>query len=110
MNLKCLSALLNSRLAAFWLKHMGKMQGTNYQVDKEPLLAMPIYRPPDQEQEPLMSLVDRVLAVTTSEGYISRKAEQAEVRELERRIDHMVYQLYDLTAEEIAVVEGNSGR
>ena len=37
-----LTGLLNSKLIKFWLKHMGKMQGNNYQVDKEPLMKIPI--------------------------------------------------------------------
>ncbi|GAI31255.1 unnamed protein product, partial [marine sediment metagenome] len=31
---------------------------------------------------------------------------RAKVKEYERQIDQMVYQLYDLTPEEIAVIEG----
>lgn len=42
INAKYLTALLNSRLIAFWLKYSGKMQGDLYQIDKEPLLKIPI--------------------------------------------------------------------
>lgn len=42
INVKYLTAILNSKLVAFWLKHKGKMQGNNYQIDKEPLLNIPI--------------------------------------------------------------------
>ena len=35
-NLKYLTTLLNSKLIAFWLRFKGKMQGNNYQIDKEP--------------------------------------------------------------------------
>ncbi|WP_218978857.1 type IIG restriction enzyme/methyltransferase, partial [Campylobacter jejuni] len=42
INVKYLTAILNSKLIAFWLKHKGKMQGNNYQIDKEPLLNIPI--------------------------------------------------------------------
>jgi len=35
-------------------------------------------------------------------------AKQAKVKEYERQIDQMVYQLYDLTMEEIAIVEGTN--
>lgn len=41
-NMKFLTGLLNSKLVAFWLRHKGKMQGENYQVDKEPLLGIPL--------------------------------------------------------------------
>jgi hypothetical protein len=33
---------------------------------------------------------------------------QTDTRELEREIDRLVYQLYDLTDEEIAIVEGKN--
>ncbi|GAI34013.1 unnamed protein product, partial [marine sediment metagenome] len=36
INMKYLTAILNSKLIAFWLRHKGKMQGNNYQIDKEP--------------------------------------------------------------------------
>lgn len=42
INLKFLTGLLNSKLIAFWLKHKGKMQGNNYQIDKEPLMNIPL--------------------------------------------------------------------
>ena len=41
-NLKFLTGLLNSKLIQFWLKYKGKIQGNNYQLDKEPLLKIPI--------------------------------------------------------------------
>ena len=39
-------------------------------------------------------------------GSLTNLAKQAKVKELERQIDQMVYELYGLTGEEIAVVEG----
>jgi hypothetical protein len=43
--LKYLTALLNSKIVAFWLRYQGKMQGDNYQIDKEPILNIPIKVP-----------------------------------------------------------------
>ena len=40
--MKYLTGILNSKLIAFWLRNKGKMQGSNYQIDKEPLLNIPI--------------------------------------------------------------------
>lgn len=40
-----LTAILNSTLMAFWLKFRGKMQGSHFQVDKEPLVKMPLIIP-----------------------------------------------------------------
>lgn len=42
LSLKFLTALLNSTTMKFWLKYKGKMQGDIFQVDKEPLLGVPI--------------------------------------------------------------------
>ncbi len=106
VNLKYLTALLNSKLIAFWLKHKGKMQGNNYQIDKEPLLELPLKNIPDNDQKPFIDLVDKILAITQSEDYLhylQNPQKQAEVKEYERQIDQMVYKLYDLTDEEIKI-------
>jgi hypothetical protein len=42
LNLKYLTVLLNSRLIQFWFRFKGKLQGNLFQIDKEPLLGMPI--------------------------------------------------------------------
>ncbi len=46
-----LTGLLNSKLIAFWLKHRGKMQGTNYQIDKEPIIDLPILKTDQSSQD-----------------------------------------------------------
>ena len=98
INLKYLTALLNSKLIAFWLKHKGKMQGENYQIDKEPLLALPIKKIPNKEQQPFIDLVDKILAA-------KKDNPQADTGTWEREIDRLVYELYGLTEEEKAIVE-----
>ena len=47
VNLKYLTCLLNSKLIEFWLKYNGKMQGSIFQVDQDPLLNIPIKIPND---------------------------------------------------------------
>ena len=49
LNLKFLTCLLNSKLIEFWLRYNGKMQGSNFQIDKQPLLEIPIRIPPKTE-------------------------------------------------------------
>lgn len=41
------------------------------------------------------------------EDYLTNPIKQAKVKEFEREIDEMVYELYGLTEDEIAVVEGS---
>ncbi len=104
INLKYLIALLNSKLIAFWLKHKGKMQGNNYQIDKEPLLALPLKSIPDKEQRPFIDLIDKILAITKDEDYLTNSEKQSKVKGYEHQIDQLVYQLYDLTEEEIKII------
>ena len=98
-NQKYLAGLLNSRLIAFWLKHRGKMQGTNYQIDKQPLLAIPLISPSLDQQASVVTLVDQILTAKHADP-------DADVSALENEIDKLVYALYDLTDDEIAIVEG----
>lgn len=46
---KYLTGLLNSKLIEFWLRYKGKMQGDLFQVDKAPILEIPIYNPSDTD-------------------------------------------------------------
>jgi len=105
VNLKYLTALLNSKVTAVWLKHKGKMQGYNYQIDKEPLLALPLMILSNSSQQPFIDLVDKILAITKDDDYLENPEKQSKVKELEKQIDQLVYQLYNLTPEEITIVE-----
>ncbi|GHT52671.1 type II restriction endonuclease [Bacteroidia bacterium] len=87
-NLKYLLGLLNSSLIAFWLKNKGKMQGDNYQLDKEPLMQIPIKIA--EKQEPIIALVDKILAAKSANP-------AADTLEWEKEIDALVYELYGVT-------------
>ncbi len=95
--MKFLTALLNSRLIAFWLRHRGKMQGDQSQVDKGPLLEIPIIKP--KADGAFIALVDQILSA-------KQKNSDANTSVLERKIDEEVYNLYGLTKDEIKIVEG----
>ena len=60
-NLKFLTAILNSNVIEFWLRYKGKMQGDNFQVDKEPLLELPLIVPTESEQAHLSVLADQMI-------------------------------------------------
>ena len=60
-NMKLLTGLLNSRLVELWLRNKGKMQGENFQLDKEPLLQIPL--PTDTSRtEEIVQLVDQIIS------------------------------------------------
>ncbi|BDL75889.1 class I SAM-dependent DNA methyltransferase [Campylobacter jejuni] len=102
INVKYLTTILNSKLIAFWLKHKGKMQGNNYQIDKEPLLNIPIVTINSKNQkiaDELINLVDEILKVKEQD-------KNANTQELENKINSLVYKLYNLNEEEIKTIEG----
>ena len=97
-NMKFLTGVLNSKLIAFWLRHKGKMQGSNYQVDKEPLQGIPLPLVDLSFQRPIINMVDVIL---------SKKSEnaQADTTAEEEEIDKEVYRLYGISDEEMRLIE-----
>ena len=99
-NMKFLTGVLNSKLVAFWLRHKGKMQGSNYQVDKVPLQGIPLPLIDLSLQQPIIDLVDAILTK-------KKQSPQANILDLENEIDSLVYSLYGLSEDEIKIVESN---
>ncbi len=98
---KFLVGLLNSLLIRFWLKHRGKVQGNNYQIDKEPLMNIPLIKITKSNKptaDKITVLVDKILQA-------KEKDPKANTQKLEKEIDALVYQLYNLTDEEIKIIE-----
>lgn len=96
LNQKYLAGLLNSKLIAFWLRSKGKMQGNNYQLDKEPLLMIPIYLPNKEQEIVVENLVDKI---------IFGKSANKDTSHLECKIDSLFYRLYNLTFIEIKIID-----
>ena len=94
-NHKYLTGLLNSKPVAFWLRQKGKMQGNNYQLDKEPLMNIPIYQPTPEQSKQIENLVDKIIALR-SNGLDSVK--------FEKQIDELFYEFYNLTEDEIKII------
>lgn len=99
--LRYLTGLLNSKLIAFWLRNRGKMQGLNYQLDKEPLQQIPIPVPEIEVQTRIGHLVDEIIVRKSAN-------ENASIQDVENQIDNIVYHLYDLTYDEVLIVDPQS--
>ncbi|EAH5522046.1 class I SAM-dependent DNA methyltransferase [Campylobacter coli] len=102
INLKYLTGVLNSKLIAFWLKHKGKIQGNLFKIDKEPLLNIPVVNINSKNEKlanKLISLVDEILKAKEQD-------KNANTQELENKINSLTYKLYNLTEEEIKIIEG----
>lgn len=128
LNQRYLTGLLNSNLISFWLKYQGKMQGDLYQVDKEPLMNLPIINPTKVIQEKIAELVNTIIlnnqkqldyqelldkAKTENnfdrEIQLTKELEQlrAELGKAESEIDSTIYELYQIEPTEIATIEKN---
>lgn len=99
-DLKFLTGLFNSKLIEFWLRNRGKMQGNNFQVDKEPLLKIPI-KSNTESVEVIGALVNEILTRKDSN-------QSADISVQETKIDKLVYHLYDLTYDEVLIVDPNT--
>jgi len=97
--LDVICGILNSKLIA-WLMNLivGKAAGGNA-GNADNIKNLPIPKISETEQEPFIRLVEDILAKKEADPNADTTAQESE-------IDHLVYQLYNLTPEEIAVVEG----
>lgn len=102
LNLKYLTAILNSKISEFWLRNKGKMQGSNYQLDKEPLLEIPIVKAREEEIIKISRKVDQILAAKAANP-------KTDITALEKQIDVMVYKLYELTYDDVLVIDPEFG-
>ena len=103
-----LTAVLNSRLVRFWLRHRGKMQGQNFQVDKEPLLAIPLCVPAKSEQERIAKLVKRMVDYQQQIPSITTDADNVQfqrlVGQVENQIQDAIETIYGLNDEDRKMV------
>ncbi|GAA9203045.1 class I SAM-dependent DNA methyltransferase [Helicobacter pylori] len=103
-NLKLLTALLNSKLITFYFKNFcgGCILGkSGYQYNKHALEKIPIPKIMSQNQE----LADKITDGADRILKAKEKDPKANTQKLEKEIDALVYQLYNLTDEEIKIIE-----
>ena len=74
-------------------------------IDKEPILSIPIVQASQNEQQSIIEFIDKILEITKSEDYLKTSSKQKQVTEYEKQIDQLVYNLYDLTPQEIKTIE-----
>lgn len=118
LNIKFILSLLNSKLLSFIYEVLfsGMHMGGGYLRYRSKFLeglpipkSMLIY--PKSCQNSFIDLVDQILAFTKDSDYPDNPQKQARVKTLQKQIDQLVYKLYDLTPEEIQIVEGfNEGK
>jgi hypothetical protein len=99
-NSRYLLSILNSKLVAFLMNIWSiSRRGGYLEYKVQYIEKIPIKNIPEKEQKPFTDIVERILTVRKNGG---------DTADLENQIDQMVYQLYDLTEDEIKIVEGAS--
>ena len=95
VNMKYLVGLFNSKIIEFWLKNKGKMQGANYQLDKEPLQQIPIAVPSKEAQQLIANIVDYIICIKSESRPISKLVSNLFISEyFEKIIDGCVFEIY----------------
>ena len=95
VELRYLLGVMNSKYASVLLTNL---RGGDYHIYPEHIRNIPIPSATLEQQEPIIALVDKILA--------EKKANcMADTSELEQEINKLVYSLYGLTTEEIIIVE-----
>lgn len=98
IDMRYLTGLLNSKLISFWLKNRGKMQGNNYQIDKEPLIKLPVKKPEKDQEQKIIKFVNDII-VSKSKGDDTKK--------IERKINNIIYEIYNLNKSDIEIIEND---
>lgn len=97
-----LLGILNSRTIKFyWIKNNSDNKKTFPKIKKQPLESIPIPNVNESIGLNITTLVTQILAAKEINPNANTSA-------LEQEIDQIVYQLYNLTDEEIAIVEANT--
>ena len=99
VSLKYLLAVLNSKVADYYFSQKtARIAGGRMRYTKQYVEQIPIPQIPLKEQQPFIILVDQTLAAKKDNPH-------SDTTLLERQIDEMVYKLYELTYEEVKVVD-----
>ncbi|TAF75596.1 MAG: class I SAM-dependent DNA methyltransferase [Bacteroidetes bacterium] len=94
--LKYLLAFLNSKLFQFAFKKFYQSGGIDGEITIQSIEQIPIVYPTAKQESILIKIVDKI---------IDLKQKNKTTTDLETQIDQLVYKLYELTEEEIKIVE-----
>ena len=109
-DIKYLLALLNSKLYYLWLYYRGKRKGEILELYVTPVENIPIKQISKEEQRDFIKLVDQLILLK-QEFYESPNTDKQnlnqKINDIVNEIDYLVYELYDLTDEEIDLIENS---
>ncbi|MFN3269277.1 MAG: Eco57I restriction-modification methylase domain-containing protein, partial [Candidatus Kapaibacteriota bacterium] len=109
---KYILALLNSKIVHFYFSQISYALGIGaFRWIKQFVERLPIPKIPESEQQPFISLVDKMLELNQRLNQLGDKITdergriEEEIRKTDARIDELVYQIYNITPEERKIIE-----
>lgn len=96
VNLKYLTGILNSRLIYYWLFHKGKRKGKQLQIDKNPLVNIPIKVGDINQQNQLINIVDSLIKITRNKVNYTCSEFNILFNQLENQLNDIVNSIYNL--------------
>ena len=111
IDLLYLTGILNSKLSYYWLKNRGKQLGDLLQIDKGPLINIPICIANSEiRKKEVMNLVSKIIKYYNDLNQNEKSSKkgtliESEISRLEHELDILIYLIYDLTNHEIEIVE-----
>lgn len=108
VDMKLLTGILNSKIIHFWLRNKGKKQGGLLQIDKKPLLDLPIVLPKNGNDELSNSIINAVNAIINFIKNVNRSKSESD-KEVYRnkikfetdRLDTLIFELYGLDKDDV---------
>jgi len=111
-NMKYILGVINSRLISYWFaKAFDKFQRKIFpQFKINELEKFPIYKANPSQQKVIIKLVDKIMDLSIELKKITENSEKwksikSEIEKIDRKIDENIYSIYDLTKDEIKVLE-----
>ena len=104
-NPKCLTAILNSKFLSYYLNNKFKekhLAGGYLAINKGTLEQLPLVDIDEEKQELLAYYVNKIYEINKSD-------KKESTIDLEKSIDDIIYKLYDLSEEEINLIENFYG-
>lgn len=110
IDLRYVLANLNSKYFKYlYYKIVNESAGRVFpQVKLTHVKKLPIKTIDIKQQNPFIELVDTILSITRTNNYLDNAVKKAEVQDYIKRLDKMIFKLYELTPVEIEMVENSS--
>ena len=111
ISINYLAAILGSKLISFFIRnYFDEVNDAFPQIKVGQLKSLPIKIEAEKAQSELSKLVDQLIKLNEEKSEIKLESKlnqlQSKIDYCENRINQLVYQLYELTEEEIKIVEG----